>query len=113
MRIRVLGQYVPVSLGVLALTEAALALVALYAAVLVRFRTHFGDLPDLEQKLGPLWPRALVFSLIVMTCLLAFGLYSSRQRAQLGGIFVRTVAALMVASGVVGAVFYLFPSLHL
>jgi len=113
MRIRILGQYVPVSLAVLALIETGLAFLALYAAVLIRFETPIRHLPNLEQELGPLWPRGLAFSLIVAICLLAFGLYSSRQRAQLGGIFVRLVAALAVASGAIAAVFYLIPSLHL
>jgi sugar transferase (PEP-CTERM system associated) len=113
MRIRILGQFVPVSLGVLALIEVGLACLALYAAVLIRFQTPLRHLPDLEQELGPLWPRALLFSVIVAICLLAFGLYSSRQRAQLGGIFVRLVAALVVASGALAAVFYLIPSLQL
>jgi sugar transferase (PEP-CTERM system associated) len=113
MRFRVLGQYVPVSLAVLALVEVGLAFLALYAAVLLRFQTPISHLSKLEVELGPLWPRGLAFSLIVAICLLAFGLYSSRQRAQLGGIFVRLVAALAVASGAVAAVFYLIPSLQL
>src|SRR6202140_2338742 len=113
MRIRVLGQFVPVPLGVLALIETGFAFLALYAAVLIRSQTPISHLPNLEQELGPLWPRGLAFSLIVAVCLLAFGLYSSRQRAQLGGIFVRLVAALVVASGAIAAVFYLIPSLHL
>src|SRR6202048_3427905 len=113
MRIRILGQVVPRALGVLALIEVGLACLALYAAVLIRFQTPLRHLPDLEQELGPLWPRALLFSVIVAICLLAFGLYSSRQRAQLGGIFVRLVAALVVASGALAAVFYLIPSLQL
>jgi sugar transferase (PEP-CTERM system associated) len=113
MRIRVLGQNVPVPLGVLALTEAAIAFLALYAAVLMRFASPIGHLPDLERELGPLWPRALVFSLIVSVCLFAFGLYSSRQRAPLPGIFVRLAMALAVASGALAAVFYVLPGLQL
>jgi sugar transferase (PEP-CTERM system associated) len=113
MRIRVLGQYVPASIGVLALIEGALSFLALYAAVLTRFDTPLSHLRDLEGELGPLWPRALLFSIIVVICLLAFGLYSARQRAQLGGIFVRLVAALVVASGAIAALFYLAPSLRL
>src|ERR1700682_5405653 len=113
MRIRVLGQYVPASLGVLALIEVGLAFLALYAAVLIRFQTPINHLSNLEEELGPLWPRALLFSAIVAICLLALGLYSSRQRAQLGGIFVRLVAAMLVTSGAIAAVFYLIPSLKL
>ena len=113
MRIRILGQFVPASLGALALIEVGLACLALYAAVLIRFQTPISHLSNLEEELGPLWPRALLYSVIVAVCMLAFGLYSSRQRAQLGGIFVRLVAALVVASGAIAAVFYLIPSLQL
>jgi sugar transferase (PEP-CTERM system associated) len=48
-----------------------------------------------------------------VVCLLAFGLYSARQRAQLSGVLVRVVAALLVASCAIAAVFYLVPTLHL
>jgi sugar transferase (PEP-CTERM system associated) len=113
MRIRVLGQFVPVSIAVLALIEGLIAFVALYAAVCMRFETPISALQALERELGSLWPRGLVFSAIVVTCLLAFGLYSGRQRAQLTGVFVRLAAALIVASGAMAAVFYLLPSLHL
>jgi sugar transferase (PEP-CTERM system associated) len=113
MRIRVLGQYVPVSIAVLAAVEALLAFCALYAAVLIRFDTPVRAIHELEKGIAPIWPRALVFSSIVVICLLAFGLYSGRQRAQLAGVFVRLVAALVVTSGGMAAVLYLIPSLHL
>jgi len=113
MRIRVLGQYVPASIAVLALVEALLAILAMYAAVLIRFETPIVKLHQLEQHLGPLWPRALVFSAIVTVCLLAFGLYSARQRAPLSGVVVRLAAALVVASAAIAAVFYILPVLHL
>jgi sugar transferase (PEP-CTERM system associated) len=106
MRVRILGQYVPTSLAVLAIVEAMLAFVALYAAVCIRFQIGVGELHALEHTFGPLWPRGAAFSAIVVTCLLAFGLYSSRQRAQLTGIFVRVAAALVVAACTIAAVFY-------
>jgi len=113
MRIRVLGQYLPVSIAVLAAIEAVLAFAAMYAAVLVRFETPISRLHRLEERLGPLWPRALIFSAIVTVCLLAFGLYSARQRAQLTGVVVRLAAALVVSSAAIAAAFYILPVLHL
>ena len=113
MRIRVLGQHVPASLAVLALVEALFAFFALYAAVLLRFDTPIGHIHKLEGRLGALWPRGAIFSLIVLVSLLAFGLYSARQRAELAGVIVRLAAALLVASAAIAAVFYLLPSLHL
>src|SRR5256886_9698497 len=113
MRIRVLGQHVPAPLAVLALIEVGLAFPALHPSVLLRFQTRVSHLSNLDRELGRLWPGGLVFSAIVAVCLLAFGLYSSRQRAQIGGIFLRLAAALVVASGAIAGVFYLIPSLHL
>jgi len=113
MRIRVLGQYVPISIAVLALVEATIAFLAVYAAVCIRYRTPLSHLGLLELELGPLWPRAGSFALIVVLCMLAFGLYSARQRAQLSGVLVRVGAALLVATCALAAVFYLLPSLQL
>jgi sugar transferase (PEP-CTERM system associated) len=113
MRIRVLGQHVPVSIAALALAEAATAFLAMYAAVLIRLQTPLSHLGLLQVEEGPLWPRATVFGLIVVVCLMAFGLYSARQRAQFSSVLVRVVAALLVASCAIAAVFYFLPSLHL
>jgi sugar transferase (PEP-CTERM system associated) len=113
MRTRVLGQFVPVSLMVLAAIEALLAFCALYAAALVRYETPVYALHKLEQEIGPLWPRALIFALIVLTSLLAFGLYSGRQRAQLPSVFLRLTAALVIASAAMAALFYVLPGLRL
>jgi sugar transferase (PEP-CTERM system associated) len=113
MRVRILGQYVPASLAVLALIEALLCFFALYAAVCIRFQVGVSRLPKLVEQFGPLWPRGVAFSAIVVTCLLAFGLYNSRQRTQLSGIVARLLLALMVSSCAIAALFYLVPSLHL
>jgi sugar transferase (PEP-CTERM system associated) len=113
MRIRVLGQQIPVSLAVLAAAEGAVAYFAMYAAVCIRFATSPGHLAHLEEDIGPLWPRALMFSAVVVISLLAFGLYSARQRAQLSGVLVRVVSALLIATGVLAALFYMVPALRL
>ena len=113
MRIRVLGQFVPVSIAVLALIEWFIAFIALYIAVSIRFEVPLSHLRQLEHEFGPLWPRSAVFASVVVVCLLAFGLYSGRQRAQIIGVFLRVVAALVVASGAMAAIYYLLPALHL
>ena len=86
MRLRILGQYIPTSLVVLALIEALLSFLAVYAAVCIRFQVGVSGLPTLVEEFGPLWPRGVAFSAIVVTCLLAFGLYNSRQRTQPSGV---------------------------
>jgi sugar transferase (PEP-CTERM system associated) len=113
MRVRILGQYIPASLAVLALIEALLSFLALYAAVCIRFGVGVSRLPQLGEEFGPLWPRGVALSIIVVTCLLAFGLYNSRQRAQLSGMLARLLLALLVSSFAVAALFYVFPSRYL
>jgi sugar transferase (PEP-CTERM system associated) len=113
MRVRILGQYVPASLALLALIEAGLAFIAMYAAASIRYEVGVRGLPELEREYGPLWPRGVAFSAIVIGCLLAFGLYNSRQRVQLSGVIARVVVALVVSSCATAALFYVVPSLHL
>src|SRR6185437_11723928 len=60
---------------------------------------------------GALWPRALLFSAIMMVCFLAFGLYSLRQRARLAGIALRMTVALLVGFIITAALFYVVPVL--
>jgi sugar transferase (PEP-CTERM system associated) len=96
MRIRVFGQYVQLSIAMLTVAEAALFFAVLVGAALVHFKV---DPARLHFETGTLWPRALLFSGVMVVSLLAVGLYSSRQRARISGILARLVVA--VAAGVV------------
>jgi sugar transferase (PEP-CTERM system associated) len=110
MRVRILGQYLPASLAMLALVEGVLSFIALYAALFLRHKEGLGKL---TEDFGPLWPRGVAFSAIVVTCLLAFGLYNSRQRTQLSGVLARLLLALLVSGGAIAALFYMVPSMQL
>src|SRR5262249_6346095 len=67
------------------------------------------ELEMLEAAYGSLLPRAILFSLVMLLCLLAFGLYSARQRARIVGLFIRGVAALAAAVSVIAAVLHILP----
>ncbi len=110
MRIRLLGQKLPVSIVVRALLETTLLYFVLIAAAIVRFGT---DLASIEQTVGPLWPRALLFSLVMFASFLAFGLHSARQRAQSAGIFVRVVAAVGLGVVIGTICMFLIPDLFI
>ena len=109
MRIRLFGHYVYLAIALLFTAEALVFFAAVYGAVLVRFEGSFGHLP--APLIGALWPRALLFSLIMLLCLLAFGLYSARQRARLIGLALRLILAVLMGFVVTSALFYLVPSL--
>jgi len=111
MRIRVLGQHLHSSIALLSIVEAVMFFVALYAAVLARFHTDFSTLPDLRGLPRAVWPRAVLFSAVMVTCLLAFGLYSPRQRARFSGMVLRVTMALVTGFGITAVLFYAVPSL--
>ncbi len=84
---------------------------AMYAAALVRFRGALNPAVDPAGLDPALWPRAVLFSTVMVLCLLAFGLYSARQRARLFGIATRLLLAVLMAFAVASALFYLVPAL--
>jgi sugar transferase (PEP-CTERM system associated) len=108
MRVRVFGQYVQVSIAVLTLAEATIFYGALFAAAFARFGS---DIATIELNIGPLWPRALLFSGTMVVSLLALGLYSSRQRARAGGMVIRVVLAVGAGMTMTSFFFYLVPNL--
>ena len=110
MRIRLFSQYVHLQIAVLALLETTMFFAVLMAAAVVRFGFGVGAF---ELKEGPLWPRAVVFGAAMVASLMAFGLYSARQRARGGGIFVRVVAAVGGGAVLTMLCFYVIPALWL
>jgi sugar transferase (PEP-CTERM system associated) len=106
----VLGQYIHVSFALLAALETLGAFLALIAAGYLRFGF---DIPAMERLQGVLWPRALLFSGATFTSLLAFGLYSARQRARSIGIFVRVVVAVGAGMALTAVSFFVIPSLDI
>jgi FlaA1/EpsC-like NDP-sugar epimerase len=109
MRLRLFGQYVYASIAALAAVEALAFFGTLYLAYRIRFGTWHPTAPESIRDV--LWPCAAVFSGAVVVSLLAFGLYSSRQRARIAGLFVRLIAATAAAALVTAAAFYVVPSL--
>ena len=109
MRFRLIGEYVHVSIAVLAVIELAVCCAAFILAANIRFGV---ELAAFEGAYGPMWPRALVFSIVMVLCLLAFGLYSARQRARAFGIVVRVVAAMVAGVAVTAVVWYVIPGLR-
>jgi sugar transferase (PEP-CTERM system associated) len=111
MRIRVFGQYVYLSIAILTVIEAVLMYGSVYGAAFARFHDDFGALWKWEALYGALWPRALLFTFIMVMSFLAFGLYSARQRAQFTGIVLRLAVALGTGLAATSALFYLVPYL--
>jgi sugar transferase (PEP-CTERM system associated) len=106
MRVRIFGQQIAISMAALAVVETALFFFVLIAVGHLRVGV---ELPPL----GPLWPRALLFSMAMATCLLALGLYSARQRARRAGVLLRVLIAATVGIAITAFCFYIFRDLRI
>jgi sugar transferase (PEP-CTERM system associated) len=94
----------------LALVEAVALLSVPYAAALLRFAE---PLAEIEARVGPIWPRALLFTFFMLMAMVAMGLYSARLRATFTGILMRTAASSAIATAAVALLYYFLPNLHL
>jgi len=95
---------------ILFLVESAALIGMLYVAVLVRFDHPLGHM---QLKLGPLWPRALLFAFLMQMTMVAMGLYSARLRATYAGILMRTATSVCIATAAVALIYYFLPDLFL
>ena len=111
MRVRLFGQYVHISIAALAAIDAVIFFGAMLLAYRLRFGTWYPD--DRGSIDSSIWLCASVFGVVNLVSVLAFGLYSSRQRARTAGVFVRLVAAISAAGVVTAATFYVAPDLWL
>ena len=101
MRIRLFGHHIPVSIAMLAMLEVTAVFCALMAATYVR----------IDYAKGSIWARSLLFTGATFACMMAFGLYSARQRARAIGILLRVVTSVVVGVAVTAVGFYLIPHL--
>ena len=99
-------------LGALALLDACIIVLAVHAAIQLRF-TGFSVPPlAFETSLGPLWPKAPLMAGVFVLSIAALGLYQLRQRARFAGTCVRLAIAFCVAHAMLALIFYLAPSLY-
>lgn len=94
----------------LALVESLALIAVVYLAAFLRFDD---PLLQIEASLGPMWPRALLFTLLMQLSMVATGLYSSRLRATFVGMLMRIVTSTCVATATIALIYYFLPALYL
>ncbi|MGL6224053.1 MAG: TIGR03013 family XrtA/PEP-CTERM system glycosyltransferase [Steroidobacteraceae bacterium] len=109
MSIRFFNMYLQVPIILLAMVEGSLLLFAPYLSAAIMYQDHSFDA---VTRTGNLLPTALLFAVIAVASLVAVGLYSTRQRVGLAGIFVRVSAAVANAAAVSALVYYFVPVLR-
>src|SRR3989344_947647 len=109
--IRLFRHYMPVSLVLLAVTEVIVLFSSMYAGIALRFMTV-----DTEhiQSVGPVFPRAFAFTVVMFTIMTALGLYY-RELKEEGewGYYARFLASQVIGLVTMLLIFYSVPELHL
>jgi sugar transferase (PEP-CTERM system associated) len=110
--IRVFRHYIPASLLVLGIVEALAFFSAMYAGVILRLGVIAGE--DIEHfgggtsPLFPIWPKAVLYALVMLGTATALGLYQRDFRSR-DEQWIRIMAAFGVGLVAMFAVFYILP----
>ena len=108
--VRIFGHYLPRTLLYLGVVEAGILFAAMYGGVSIRFLdSHPIDLAPVE----PIFPKAIIFVLVMIPIMTALGLYERELREGEWGYFPRLGLSFLVGLGLMSSVFYLLPSLFL
>ena len=97
----------------LALMEFVVCVVAVYVAVYVRFDGRLSEADLLRYNIQSPVLTAVLFGLVMPMTMMAMGLYQSRFRGGVMGVFLRSISGF-IAGGVILAIFYyVIPDLYL
>ncbi|MDP3126333.1 MAG: TIGR03013 family PEP-CTERM/XrtA system glycosyltransferase [Thiobacillus sp.] len=107
--IRFFRHYIPLNVLMLLMTEALILGGAIYLGVSARF-LDFGVTPD---ELAPLFPKALLFALVMLGLMTASGLYATEWRGGIRALLQRLGLSFGLGLITMSVLFYLFPSLLL
>ncbi len=94
----------------LALIEFFICVIAVYVAMYVRFDGQ--AIGSVESVNSPII-SSILFGLVMPVTMMAMGLYQSRFRGGILGVFLRSVMGFMCGAAILAFVFYIIPSLYL
>jgi len=86
--------------------ESLILFTSIYFAGIVAF----GSIADCESTLGPLAPKAMAATSVILVSMIAMGLYQFHQRMYFQEAVIRVVAGVLAGTIVLGGVFYALPS---
>jgi drug/metabolite transporter (DMT)-like permease len=104
--IRLFRHYVPTSLVVLSLSEALIFVLAVYVALSASLE-HAAPVPGMGDT--EVYPKALVFALVMLVTMTATGLYQRRLRDSPWGVTFRIGVGFLLGGFVLALVAIAFP----
>jgi sugar transferase (PEP-CTERM system associated) len=110
--IRLFRHYIPLPLLMMAITEAMILFSSVYAGIAVRFMST--DMAEHRASVGSVFPKAMMFTIVMLAIMTAFGLHQRdvRQEGE-WGYPIRFVGSFLVGLVAMLLAFYAFPELHL
>jgi sugar transferase (PEP-CTERM system associated) len=108
--IRIFRHYIPTPFFVLGAVELILFLIAFYIGVEIRF---WGSPPSTFEALQPLFPKAVVYAMVLLLGMIAMGLYERRSHLGKKSIVLRTAAAFLLSLVPLSVAYYIAPVLFL
>lgn len=109
--IRLFRHYIPLPLLMMVIAEAIILFSSMYAGIAVRFPGT--DVAKLES-VGTVFPKAVIFSLVMLSIMTAFGLHHRDMKQE--GVWnypIRFLASFATGLVVMLLIFYAIPRLHL
>ncbi|PID59973.1 MAG: hypothetical protein CSB44_12240 [Gammaproteobacteria bacterium] len=94
----------------LALLEFCICVAAVYVAVYVRF--DGSQITEIESIRSPVM-TSLLFGIVMPVTMMTMGLYQSRFRGGILGVFLRSVIGFFVGAAILALLYYLIPPLYL
>lgn len=110
MMIRIFRHFVPVQVLILVLVDGMVLFGAMYGGIALRF--YGGDSSSMLEIL-PIYPKATVFTLVLLGVMAAMGLYVRDILRGGWGYYMRLVGAYGVGVVIMTMVFYAVPALFL
>ncbi len=110
MSVRIFGHYVSLPLVLLMLAEAAIHVGAVHLAWTLRFLDIHFVMYSPDGASGWLLPRALLYALVMLGVMTAFGLYGSVLHKNNREYQVRLLASYPVGAVVMVIIFYIMPA---
>lgn len=99
---------------VLALIEFLICALSVYIAVYVRFKGRAVTPEALaDYNIDSLIMTSILFGLVMPTTMMAMGLYQSRFRGGVVGVFLRSIIGFVSGAMILALLYYLIPSLYL
>lgn len=103
--IRIFGHYIPQSILILGAVETLLNILAVFIGTFLYFEESY--------SLVDLFPKAVIFSLVLLVIMIGFGLYQRGLRASKIGLLLRLGLSALITLIVMAMIFYAIPELFI